>query len=80
MGVRLRLAVRPDVPMHIEIGDHPPINELGLDKIPRQLDALRLAHLSGYRELDLAGELGVLAHLAGLDLVPQRLAVLPALG
>ena len=80
VGVRLGQAVRPDVPMHIEIGDHPAIDELLLHEVPRQLDALRLAHLSWYRELDLTGELGVLADLAGLDLVPQHLAVLPALG
>jgi hypothetical protein len=80
VGVRLGQAVRPHVPMHIEVRDHPSIDELGLHKIPRQLHALRLVHLSWYRELDLSGELGVLALLAKLDLVPQGLAVLPALG
>ena len=80
VGVRLGLAIRSDVPMHIQIGDHPPIDKLLLHEVPRQLDALRLAHLSWYRELDLAGELSVLADLAGLDLVPQHLAVLPAFG
>jgi hypothetical protein len=79
MGVRFGQTVRPHVPMHIEVRDHPPIDELALHKIPRQLDALRLVHLSWYRELDLPSELGVLPLLAKFDLVPQGFPVLPAL-
>ena len=34
VGVRLGQAVRPDVPMHIEIGDHPAIDELAAARSP----------------------------------------------
>ena len=40
MGVRLELAVRADVPMDIEIGDHAAIHELSLDEVAGQFDAL----------------------------------------
>ena len=80
MGVGLGLAVRAHVPMDVEVGDHAVIDEPALHEVPRQGDPLGLIQLSRDRELDLAGELGVLAFLDALDLIPERLAILPALG
>ena len=75
MGVRLGLAVGADVPMDIEIGDHAAFDELARDEVSGELDALFLRHFARDCELDLACELRILALLARLDLVPQRLAV-----
>ena len=80
VGVRLGLAVRAHVPMHIQVRDHAAIHELPLHEIARQLHTLGLAYLPGNRELHLPGKLGVFSLLQSLDLVPQGLAVLPALG
>src|SRR3546814_21035865 len=55
MRVRLRQPVGTDIPMDIEIGDHAPVDELGLYKITSELDALFLRHLARDRELDLKG-------------------------
>jgi hypothetical protein len=72
MRVRLGLAVGADIPMHIEIGDHPAIDELALDEVARQPDALGLVQLARNRKLDLARQLRVLAQLGCLDRIPQR--------
>jgi len=80
MRMGLGRPVRAHVPMHVEVGDHAPINELGLHEIAGQFDALALRHLAGNGEFDLAGKLGVLAHLTRLDIVPQPLAVGQRLG
>ena len=77
MGMGFGEAVCLHIPMHIEIGHHAPIDELPLHKIPRQLDAIGLAHLAGNGELDLAGELRVLAHFDRFDIVPQLRPVAP---
>lgn len=79
MGMGLRHAVLTDIPMHIEIGDHPESDELRLDEVAGQRDPLRLAHLPRQGELDLAGEPRVLPQFEGLDIVPQPLAVAPHL-
>src|SRR3546814_11516553 len=60
MGMGFGESVGPDVPMDIEVGDHACINELALHKVAGKLDALRLDHLAGDCELDLAGELRIL--------------------
>jgi hypothetical protein len=79
MGMGFGEAVGSDIPMHIEIGDHAPVDELLLHKVPRQFDAIGLGHLTGNGELDLAGELRVLAHFDGFDIVPQLRPVAPFL-
>jgi hypothetical protein len=61
--------------MDIQVGDHALFDELGLRKVARQLDALRLSHLARNGELDLAGKLRVLALLGRLDRVPELFAV-----
>ena len=43
MGMGFGHAVLGHVPMHIEIGDHAPIHELGPNEVAGQFDALRLA-------------------------------------
>src|SRR3546814_2239930 len=50
MRVRLRQPVGTDIPMDIEIGDHAPVDELGLYKITSELDALFLRHLARSEE------------------------------
>jgi hypothetical protein len=75
MGVGLGLAVRANIPMDIEVGDHALFDELGLGKLPRQLDALFLGQLARNGEFDLAGKLRVLALLGGLDRVPELFPV-----
>ena len=72
-------AVFADVPMHIEIGDHALIDELGLHEVAGEFDALCLCHLARNGEFDLAGKLGVLADFECLDIVPQPFAVAPRL-
>ena len=75
MSVGLGYAVRADVPMHVEIGDHPAIHKLIAHKVARKLDALFRRHLARDRELDLASELRVDTLFTGLDLVPQLFAI-----
>lgn len=72
MGVGLGPAVFADVPMDIEVGDHALGDKFPFDEIPRQFDALAFVQFARNRELDLAGELGVLAFLGGFDRVPKR--------
>ncbi len=79
MRVGLGAAVLGHVPMHIEVGDHAPVDELGLHEVAGEFDALRLRHLARKREFHLAGELCVLPDLEGLDIVPKPFAVAPRL-
>ena len=53
-GVRLGPAVGADIPMHVEVGDHPARNELPFDELARQPDALGLVQLAWNGELHLA--------------------------
>ena len=79
MGMGFGHAVLGHVPMHIEIGDHAPIDEFGPNEVAGQFDALRLAHLARDGEFDLAGQLGILADFERLDIVPEPFAVAPCL-
>ena len=79
MGVGLGLAVRAHVAMHVEVGDHAPIHELGLHEVAGEFDALRLRHLARDSELHLAAKLGVLPLLERFDIVPELFAVVPFL-
>jgi hypothetical protein len=74
------MAVRADIPMDIEIGDHALGDELGLDEVARQLDGVLFRQFARQGELDFAGQLRILALLGGLDCVPQFLAVGEVLG
>jgi hypothetical protein len=65
--------------MHVEIGDHAPIDELGLREVAGKFDALRPRHLARKGEFHFAGKLGILADLERLDIVPQPFAVAPCL-
>jgi hypothetical protein len=80
MGVGLGRPVLGHVPMHVEVGDHAPIDELRLHKVAGEFDALRLRHLARQGELDLASKLGVLPDLERLNIVPQPFAVAPLFG
>src|SRR3546814_19891508 len=62
------------------IGDQAAFDELTLDELARERDPLLVRHLARDGELDLAGELRILALLDRLDLVPQRFAVVQTLG
>ena len=46
MCVGLGVSVLADVPMHIEVRDHPALNELLFDEIAGELNALLLVHLA----------------------------------
>ena len=70
-----RLAVRADVPMHVEVGDHAARDELFRDELAGERDTIGLRQLARDRELDLARELRVAPRLTCLDRVPQRRAV-----
>ena len=80
MGMGLGFAIGADVPMHIEVGDHAARDELALDKIPRQFDALFLIHLARNGELHLTDQLGVLPLLGHLDRIPQTFALMEFFG
>ena len=79
MRVRLRAAVLRLVPMHVEVRDHSPADELLGHEIAGERDALLLVHLARNRELHFTSELRILALLARLHLVPQRGAVIQTL-
>ena len=66
--------------MHVEVGDHAVIHELGLHEVAGQFDALGLGHLTRKGEFHLARKLGVLPDLEVFDIVPQPLAVPPCFG
>ena len=72
-------AVLGHVPMHIEIGDHAPIDEFGPNKVAGKFDALCLRHLAGDGEFDLAGQLGIFADFERFDIVPEPFAIAPCL-
>ena len=72
MRMRLRLSVRSDIPMHVQVRHHPAIDELLAHEIPRQPDAVCLRHLARNRELHLTGKLRIATHLNPLHLVPQH--------
>jgi hypothetical protein len=75
MGMGFGQAVVGPVPMHVEIGDHAPVDELSSHEVAGQLDRLRLRHLARQGELQLARELRVAAEFAGLDRVPEPFPV-----
>ena len=77
MGMGFGHAVLGYVPMHIEIGDHAPIDEFAPNEVAGQFDALALTHLARDGEFDLAGKLGIFPDFEGLDIVPQPFAVAP---
>ena len=79
MGMGFGHAVLGHVPMHIEIGDHAPIDEFAPNEVAGEFDALRLRQLARDGEFDLAGKLGVLADFERLDIVPEPFAVAPCL-
>ena len=79
MGMGFGHAVLAHIPMHIEIGDHALIDELGLHEVAGEFDALCLRHLARNGEFDLAGKLGVLPDFERLDIVPEPFAVAPCL-
>ena len=79
MGVGLGQAVLADVPMHVEIGDHAPIDEFAPSEVAGELDALRLRQFARDGEFDLAGKLGIFADFERLDIVPEPFAVAPRL-
>ena len=72
MRVRLGTAVLGMVEVHVEVRHYPAVNELPLDEITRERDTLLAGQLAPDRELDLTGQLRVLALLDPLHLVPQR--------
>ena len=80
MGVGFGHAVLGHIPMHIEIGDHAPIDEFAPSKVAGELDALCLRHLARDGEFDLAGKLGIFPDFERLDIVPEPFAVAPRLG
>jgi hypothetical protein len=58
-----------------DVGDHATGHELTSDEVAQQCDLLAVFELNGEPYFDLAGELGVFAFLAGLDGVPEGVAV-----
>ena len=65
--------------MHIEIGDHAPLDEFAPHKVAGELDALCLRHLARDGEFDLAGKLRIFPDFERLDIVPEPFAVAPGL-
>jgi hypothetical protein len=68
--------------MQVQISDHAAGDELLADKILHQPDRFGLAQFTRQSDLDLACQLAfalrAIAHLASSHLVPQRLAIAPA--
>ena len=79
MGMGFGHAVFGHVPMHVEIGDHAPVDEFCPHEVASELDSLSFGHLAGKREFDLAGQLGIFPDFERLDIVPQAFAVAPRL-
>ena len=79
MGMGFGHAVLGHVPMHIEIGDHAPIDEFAPERSRGRVRCPAPPHLARDGEFDLAGKLGVLADFERLDIVPQPFAVAPCL-
>jgi hypothetical protein len=80
MGMGFWHAVLAHVPMHIEIGDHAPIDEFAPNEVAGQFDTFALTHLTRDGEFNLAGKLGVLANLQRLGIVHSRSRSLHACG
>lgn len=78
MGMMIARVVTalPDRRVNGEIRHHTPTDELLGHKAAHQLKALLVSQLMRQRHIDFAGELGVAALLAGLDVRPQLFAVL----
>ena len=57
----------------------PRSNEFAPREVAGEFDALCLRQFARNGEFDLAGKLGILADLEGLDIVPQPFAVAPRL-
>ena len=77
MGMGFGHAVFGHIPMHIEIGDHAPIDEFASNEIAGKLNPLSLCHLAWNGEFDLAGKLSIFPDFERLDIVPQPFAVAP---
>ena len=80
VGMRALGAVAGRRTVDGQVGHHAAPDEFLPDEAPHQLEPLLARQLAGQRHLDLAGELGILALLGGLDGVPQLGAVLYPLG
>jgi hypothetical protein len=65
--------------MHIEIGDHAPINKLAPNEVAGEFDGLCRCHLARKGEFDLTSKLSILADLECLNIVPEPFAVAPHL-
>ena len=79
VGMGFGHAVLTPIPMHIDVGDHAPIDEFGLHEVAARSDALALRHFARDGEFDLSCELRVLPGLERLDIVPKPFAVAPCL-
>ena len=75
-GGALPPAITGDGLADSEIDDHAAGDELFMGEAADELDLLPVVELARQAEGDLAGELGILALLGGLDGVPQALAIL----
>ena len=80
MGVVVALIPLPSGGMQSHICNHAPIDKSGLHKGPHQRGPLCIRQLVGQGDRHLAGKLGVLAPLHGLDGVPQRGPVFQGFG
>ena len=78
--MRLRLSIRADIPVQIEIGDHAARDKLLLNEIACELDRLALVQFAWDGEFDLPRELRVLAGLGGFNRIPQGFALTEDLG
>ncbi len=67
------------IPMHIEIGDHAPIDEFAPNEVAGEFNALRLRQFARKGEFHFAGQLGIFPDFERLDIVPQPLAGAPSL-
>ena len=72
--------IRTNIPMHVEVRDHPTGDKLISDKVPRELYPIGLVELTRNGELDLTGKLGITALLAGFDRIPELLAIMELVG
>jgi len=79
MRVGFGHAIFAEIPMHVEIGDHAPIDEFAPSEVAGEVNALRLTHLAWDGEFDLARKLGIFPDFERLDIVPEPFAVDPRL-
>ncbi len=80
VGVGLCHAIGADVPVDIEISAHAALDELAPYEVTFHRNRIGLFEFSRQCELDLAGELRILAHLCGFDGVPRGLTRWPQRG